>query len=360
MPNDLVVTRERQLTCQLDFRRLEVVDTFWKICRVEVGIVIYDIQGRDVGLNISEVDVVPTVADVARNTNCATPVRVLTRVTVYFLEDRRGEATEGVQDLAVLLSPKVGVVIHAVAGVLTHTDGVTAFRIGFSTNGLQDWLLAVRTHVFDHALGCGSLLTVRLVTNGESLVFRNTLVGKNRGVNLSSLHRLIALPLVKRTSLITVRATLCIAPNTAVVGITWCLRSFRLVPAFLIHGEVRAHHVGVLRNARSTLLQEDTSALHVVVLKVERTVCGALRNRRPRTRHTAASLANIGQIIAGFRVPQRGINPNAVLLTTEGAEQVRLTVHIDERVLTARDFTIRVGEHIALRILSAKVKDVVA
>ena len=164
-PTDLVITRERQRARQLDLRRLKVIDTFRKIRRVEEGIVINDVQGCDVSLNFSEVDVVPTIADVARNTDRAAPVRVLTRVVVDLLENRRREATERIQDLAVLLRPNVGVVIHAVADILTHTDGVAAFRIGFSTNGLKDRLLAVRTHVLDHGLRGGSLLTERLIGN---------------------------------------------------------------------------------------------------------------------------------------------------------------------------------------------------
>ena len=165
-PTDLVITRKRQRTRQLDLRRLKVIDAFRKVCRVEVGIVINDVQVCNVSLNFGEVDVVPTVANVARNTNCAAPVRVLARITVYILEDGRREATEGVQHLAVVLRPDVGVVVHAVADSLTHTDGVAAFRIGFRANSLEDRLLAIRAHVFDHVLGGGSLLTERLVTNG--------------------------------------------------------------------------------------------------------------------------------------------------------------------------------------------------
>ena len=162
-PTDLVITRERQRARQLDLRRLEVVDAFRKVCRVEVGIVIPDVQISDVGLNLSEVDVVPTVTGMTRDTDITAPVRVLTRISVYLLEDGRREATEGVQDLAVVLRPDVGVILDAIADILTHTDGVAAFRIGFGTDGLEDRLLAVRAHVFDHGLGGGRLLAVRLI-----------------------------------------------------------------------------------------------------------------------------------------------------------------------------------------------------
>ena len=97
------------------------------------------------------------------DTDITAPVRVLTRVTINLLEDGRREATEGVQDLAVVLRPDVGVILDAVADILTHTDGVAAFRIGNSTNGLEDRLLAVRAHVFDHGLGGGRLLAVGLI-----------------------------------------------------------------------------------------------------------------------------------------------------------------------------------------------------
>ena len=100
------------------------------------------------------------------NANCAVGVRVLTRVGIYTLEDRRGEAAEGVEDLTVLLSPDVRVILHTTSDVIAHADRVTAIRIGFGTNGLKDRLLAVSSHVFDHALRGGSLLTVWLIGNG--------------------------------------------------------------------------------------------------------------------------------------------------------------------------------------------------
>ena len=148
-------------------------------------------------------------------------------------------------------------------------------------------------------------------------------------------------------------------PNIPVVGITWRLRAFRRVPALIVHGEVRAHHVGVRLSARSALFQEDAGSLHIVGQEVERSVCGTLRDRCPRTRDTTTRLAHIGQVITSFLVLQRRINPNTVLLPPKGAEEVRLTVHIDERVLTAWDFTIRVGKYIALPIPSTKIKDIV-
>ena len=132
------------------------------------------------------------------------------------------------------------------------------------------------------------------------------------------------------------------------------------MPAFLVHGEFRAHHVGVFRNARRTLLQEHTRALHVVALKVESTVCGALRNRRPRTRNTATSLTNVTQVVARFLILQRRINPNTVLLTALTAEDVRFTVSIDEGVLAARHRAVRVGKQIAVLVLRTKIKHVVA
>ena len=164
-PTDLVITRERQRARQLNLRRLKVIDTFRKIRRVEEGIVINDVQGSDVGLNLSKVDVVPTVADITWNTDCTAPVRVLARICVYLLEDGRREATEGVENLAIILSPNVGVVVHAVADVLTHADGVSAFFIGFGADGLKDRLLAVRPHIFNHGLGGSRLLTVRHIGN---------------------------------------------------------------------------------------------------------------------------------------------------------------------------------------------------
>ena len=162
-PTDLVITRERQRARQLDLRRLEVADAFRKVCRVEVGIVIKDVQISDLGLNLSEVDVVPAVTGMTRDTDITAPVRVLTRIAVYLLEDGRREATEGVENLAVVLRPDVGVILDAVADTVTHTDGVAAFGIGNSANGLKDRLLAVRTHVLDHGLRGGSLLTKRLI-----------------------------------------------------------------------------------------------------------------------------------------------------------------------------------------------------
>ena len=164
-PTDLVITRERQRARQLDLRRLKIIDTFRKVCRVEVGIVINDVQICDVSLNLSEVDVVPTVTGMTRDTDITAPVRVLTRISVYLLEDGRREATEGVENLTIILSPNVGVILDAVADILTHTDGVAAFGIGLSANGLKDRLLAVRPHIFNHGLGGGSLLTVRLIGN---------------------------------------------------------------------------------------------------------------------------------------------------------------------------------------------------
>ena len=100
-----------------------------------------------------------------RDTDITAPVRVLTRISVYLLEDGRREATEGVENLTIILSPNVGVILDAVADILTHTDGVAAFGIGLSANGLKDRLLAVRPHIFNHGLGGGSLLTVRLIGN---------------------------------------------------------------------------------------------------------------------------------------------------------------------------------------------------
>ena len=162
-PTDLVIPRKRQCARQLDLRRIKVVDAFRKVSRVEVGVVVNDVQVSDVGLNLSEVDVVPTLVGVAGNTNGAAPVRILTRVSVHLLENRSRETTEGVQDLAVLLCPQVGVVLHAFANILTHADRVAAVRIGNSTDSLEDRLLAVHTHVFDHGLGGSSLLAVRLI-----------------------------------------------------------------------------------------------------------------------------------------------------------------------------------------------------
>ena len=244
-PADLVITRERQCARQLDLRRLEVVDAFRKVCRVEVGIVIDDVQICDVGLNLSEVDVVPTLVGVARNTNCTAPVRVLTRIAVYSLEDGRREATEGVEDLAVILCPDVGVVLHAVADIVTHTDGVAAFGIGFGADGLEDRLLAVRAHVFDHGLGRSGLLTVRHIGDCQAIVFSDAVVGKNGGVDLRPLNRLIAFPLIKRAGLIAVRTAFRVGPDSTEVRVTRRFRSFRLMPAFLVHGKLRAHHVGV-------------------------------------------------------------------------------------------------------------------
>ena len=127
-----------------------------------------------------------------------------------------------------------------------------------------------------------------------------------------------------------------------------------------IHGEVRAHHVGLFRNARRALLQEHARFLHVVVQKVGRAVCGGLRDRCPRTRNTATSLAHVPQVVAGFLILQGGIDPNAVLLPTACAEEVRLAVYIDERVLATRDWAVRVGKHIAVLVLCAKIEGVVA
>ena len=132
------------------------------------------------------------------------------------------------------------------------------------------------------------------------------------------------------------------------------------MPAFLVHGEFRAHHVRLLVNARRTLLQEHTGTLHVLALKVERTVCSTLRDRCPRTRNTATSLTDVTQVVARFLIRQRRINPNTVLLTALSAEDVRLTVSIDERVLAARHRTVRMGKQIALLILRAKIEGVVA
>ena len=132
------------------------------------------------------------------------------------------------------------------------------------------------------------------------------------------------------------------------------------MPAFLVHGEFRAHHVRLLVNARRTLLQEHTRALHVGALKVESAVCGALRDRCPRTRNTATSLTDVGKVVAGFLILQRRINPNAVLLTALSAEEVRFTVSIDEGVLAARHRAVRVGKKIAILILCSKIEGVVA
>ena len=102
---------------------------------------------------------------VTRDTDITAPVRVLTRISVYLLENRRREATEGVENLAIILRPNVGVILDAFTDILTHADGVTAFGIGNSADGLKDRLLAVRTHIFNHGLGGGRLLTVRLIGN---------------------------------------------------------------------------------------------------------------------------------------------------------------------------------------------------
>ena len=132
------------------------------------------------------------------------------------------------------------------------------------------------------------------------------------------------------------------------------------MPAFFIHGKLRAHHVGLLVNARRTLLQEHTSALHVSTFEVEGTVCGALQGRYPRARDAATSLAHIPQVVAGFLVLQRRINPKTVLLPTLSAEDVRLTVSVDEGVLTARNLAVWVRQHIAVLVPCAKIKDIVA
>ena len=132
------------------------------------------------------------------------------------------------------------------------------------------------------------------------------------------------------------------------------------MPAFLIHGKIRAHHVGLLVNARRTLLQEHTGALHVVVLEVERTVCSTLRDRCPSTRHTATCLTNVGEVISRFRILQGRIHPNAVLLTTECTEEVRLAICINERVLTTRNLAVRVRKQIAVLVLRTKIEGVAA
>ena len=130
------------------------------------------------------------------------------------------------------------------------------------------------------------------------------------------------------------------------------------MPAFLVHGEFRAHHVGVFRNARRTLLQEHTRALHVVASQEESTVGGALQGRYPSAWDAATSLANVAQVVARFLILQRGIDPKAVLLTTHSAEDVRFTVSIDEGVLAARHGAVRVGKHIAILILRTKIENV--
>ena len=131
------------------------------------------------------------------------------------------------------------------------------------------------------------------------------------------------------------------------------------MPTFIIHGKLRAHHVGVLVNARRTLLQEHTRALHVGVPKVESTVSGFRSDGSyPRTRNAATSLANVPQVVAGFLILQRRIDPKAVLLPARSAEDVRLTVRIDEGVLTIRGLAVRVGKHIAILILRTKIENV--
>ncbi len=358
-PHNLIALKWRQLASKLELCILQLLSTRWNVRGVEVGVIIRDIQLSDLLLNLGKVNVVPTLLRKGDDADCTITVRILAAVTVCRLEYRSRESAEGVENLTIILGPDVRVVSWAGANVFTHADRVATFGIGRSSNCLKDRLLSVSPHIQNHVLGCFGLLTVRQLVDSQALVLSNAFIGEHRGIDLCALNRKVTLPPVERTGLVTVRAALCIGPHSTGESVRGHPGD-RLLVAFVIHREVRALHVAIVSNAGSLLAQEDSGALLVRTIKEESAICTTIMRIRPGTRNTATSLANIRQVVAGVFILQRGISPHTVLLASRCTENVRLTVHVNERVLLATNRAIRVLEDVSFCVLLTKVEGILS